>query len=128
MLMWLTQQQTEILGHMSIVFLDDGAGNLVNKTIRISGVNVQIVNGSGTTNNFSPLSNSLRKPCVGITSSRLGCGSSGVEVSDAVALQPVARPRTRSAGRSCFDIVIIESRELCLFGYASHFPKTITKR
>ena len=45
----LTDEEKEILSHMSIVFLDDGFGNLVNKTIRISGVNVQIVNGTGTT-------------------------------------------------------------------------------
>jgi hypothetical protein len=46
----LTQQQREILSHMSIVYLDDGHGNLVNKTIRISGVNVQLVNGLQATN------------------------------------------------------------------------------
>ncbi len=44
----LTPEQREILSHMSIVFLDDGLGGTV-KTIRLTGVNWQIVNGSGTT-------------------------------------------------------------------------------
>ncbi|MFT7463526.1 MAG: hypothetical protein ACI9EF_001870 [Pseudohongiellaceae bacterium] len=35
---------------MSIVMLDDGAGNLVNKTVRFTGVNLQVVNGLGATN------------------------------------------------------------------------------
>ncbi len=47
----LTKQQNEILGHMSIVRLDDGQGGL-RKTLRISGVNVQLVNGLGSTNGF----------------------------------------------------------------------------
>ena len=34
----LTDEQAEILEHLSIVYLDDGAGNLTNKTIRITGV------------------------------------------------------------------------------------------
>jgi len=46
----LTAEQREILSHMSLVYLDDGTGNLVNKTIRITGVNVQIVNGLDGTN------------------------------------------------------------------------------
>lgn len=46
----LTPEQREILGHMSLVYLDDGHGNLVNKTIRITGVNVQLVNGLESTN------------------------------------------------------------------------------
>lgn len=45
----LTAEQKEILSHMSIVFLDDGQGGTT-KTIRISDVNVQIVNGLGATN------------------------------------------------------------------------------
>jgi hypothetical protein len=45
----LTVEQSEILGHMSIVYLDDGFGNLVNKTLLIEGINVQIVSGAGTT-------------------------------------------------------------------------------
>lgn len=45
----LTPEQQEILSHMSIVHLDDGSGNLVNKTIRITGVNVQVVSGAGST-------------------------------------------------------------------------------
>ncbi len=49
----LTPEEKEILGHMSIVYLDDGFGNMVNKTIRIEGVNVQIVNGTGTTEGSS---------------------------------------------------------------------------
>lgn len=44
----LTPEQADILSHMSIEFLSDGAGGVV-KTIRISGVNVQIVNGTGAT-------------------------------------------------------------------------------
>ena len=48
----LTPEQREILSHMSIVYLDDGFGNKVNKTIRITGANVQIVNGLGSTNGF----------------------------------------------------------------------------
>ncbi|MFT7462772.1 MAG: hypothetical protein ACI9EF_001114 [Pseudohongiellaceae bacterium] len=46
----MSTEQQEMLDHMSIVQLDDGAGNLVNKTLRISGINVQIVNGLGATN------------------------------------------------------------------------------
>jgi hypothetical protein len=48
----LTPEQEEILSHMSIVYLDDGAGNLVHKTIRMDGVNLQIVNGLDSTNGF----------------------------------------------------------------------------
>ncbi len=44
----LTPEQREILSHMSIVYLDDGLGGTC-KTIRITGVNVQIVNGLGAT-------------------------------------------------------------------------------
>ena len=44
----LTSEQLEILGHMDIVYLDDGQGGLT-KTIEIHGVNVRIVDGSGTT-------------------------------------------------------------------------------
>lgn len=44
----LTPEQAEILGHLSIVYLDDGQGG-TNKTVRIEGVNVQIVNGLGAT-------------------------------------------------------------------------------
>ena len=42
----VTQEQQEILNHMSLVYLDDGLGGTV-KTLRISGINVQIVNGLG---------------------------------------------------------------------------------
>ncbi len=45
----LTPEQEEILSHMSIEFLDDGQGGMA-KTIRFTRVNVQIVNGLGTTN------------------------------------------------------------------------------
>jgi hypothetical protein len=45
----LTSDALEILQHFSIVELDDGQGGVV-RTIRISGVNVQIVNGLGATN------------------------------------------------------------------------------
>lgn len=53
----ITAEQAEILGHMSLVFLDDGAGNLVNKTIRISGVNLQLVNGTDDTETANGLGN-----------------------------------------------------------------------
>lgn len=45
----VTPAEQEILSHMSIVYLDDGAGGLA-KTIRFSGVNVQLVNGLEATN------------------------------------------------------------------------------
>ena len=45
----LTRDQREILSHFSIEYLPDGAGGL-NKTIRVTGVNLQIVNGLGATN------------------------------------------------------------------------------
>jgi len=45
----LQPDPAEILGHMKIVYLDDGHGGLA-KTIRIEGVNLQIVNGLGATN------------------------------------------------------------------------------
>lgn len=45
----LTSEQSEILGHFELLELEDGQGGLV-KTIRITGVNVQIVNGLGATN------------------------------------------------------------------------------
>ncbi len=48
----LTAEQAEILSHQSIVFLDDGQGGTV-KTLRISGINVQIVNGLEATNGNS---------------------------------------------------------------------------
>ena len=44
----LTLEQFEILRHMSLVTLDDGTGNPV-RTLRITGLNVQIVNGTGAT-------------------------------------------------------------------------------
>jgi len=45
----LTEEQEEILGHMSVVQIptDDAGGTA--KTIRFTGVNVQVVNGLGTT-------------------------------------------------------------------------------
>ena len=47
----ITGEQQEILSHMSIVYLDDGQGGR-NKTIRISDINVQIVNGLDATNGY----------------------------------------------------------------------------
>lgn len=47
----LTADQEEILSHLSIVQLDDGQGGM-NKTLRVSGVNLQIVNGLGATNGY----------------------------------------------------------------------------
>ena len=44
-------QWTQILNHMQIIYLDDGKGGKV-KTLRISGINVQIVNGLGATNGY----------------------------------------------------------------------------
>jgi hypothetical protein len=44
----LTPEQAEILSHMSIVQLPDGQGGTT-KTIRLTGVNLQIVNGTGKT-------------------------------------------------------------------------------
>jgi hypothetical protein len=53
----LTDEQLDILGHMSVEWIDDAKGGLV-KTIRFTGVNVQIVNGLGATNGYpaDPLS------------------------------------------------------------------------
>lgn len=47
----ITPQDLEILSHMSLVDLDDGMGGTC-KTIRFSGVNVQIVNGLDATNGY----------------------------------------------------------------------------
>jgi hypothetical protein len=44
----LTVEQAAILGHLSLVMLPDGHGGQV-ETIRISGVNLQLVNGVGST-------------------------------------------------------------------------------
>ena len=44
----LTNEEKEILSHQSIVYLDDGQGGLV-KSLRIEGINVQIVSGLGKT-------------------------------------------------------------------------------
>lgn len=45
---WIEEKQ-EILQYLSLIELDDGAGGTV-KTIRVTGVNLQIVNGLGATN------------------------------------------------------------------------------
>ena len=45
----LSAEQAQLLKHMSIVYLDDGQGGQA-KTIRFTGVNVQVVNGLGATN------------------------------------------------------------------------------
>jgi len=44
----LTPEQREILAHLSLVELDDGQGGTA-RTLRVSGVNLQVVNGSGQT-------------------------------------------------------------------------------
>ena len=44
----LSPEEREILSHLSIVYVDDGQGGQV-KTLDISGINVRIHNGSGTT-------------------------------------------------------------------------------
>jgi hypothetical protein len=41
----------DMLDHVSIVYLDDGQGGLA-KTVRFSGVNLQVVNGLGATNGY----------------------------------------------------------------------------
>lgn len=63
----LTAEQEEILSHLSIEYLDDGVGG-TRKTIRVSGVNLQIVSGLGTSsgNPANPLSTST------VTSNGLG--------------------------------------------------------
>jgi len=52
----LTLEQQEILGHMSIVYLDDGQGGQV-KTLRLSDINFQVVNGLGTTDTANGVGN-----------------------------------------------------------------------
>jgi hypothetical protein len=52
----LTPEQEEILSHLSIVNLPDGQGGTV-KTIRFSGVNVQVVNGQDATETSNGLGN-----------------------------------------------------------------------
>jgi len=53
----LSDEQAEMLGHMSIEQLPvDDAGNTA-KTIRFSGVNVQVVNGAGRTEELNSLGN-----------------------------------------------------------------------
>ena len=52
----LTLEQAEILSHMSIVHLPDGQAGMC-KAIRISGVNVQVVNGLGSTATKNGLGN-----------------------------------------------------------------------
>ena len=61
----LSAEQREILSHLSLVHLDDGRGGRV-KTLRVSGVNVQIVNGLGATNGY-PLDPESRDPGVTAT-------------------------------------------------------------
>lgn len=53
----LSAEQAEVLEHLSIAYLDDGQGNAL-KTLRIHGVNVQLVNGLRATNGHAadPLS------------------------------------------------------------------------
>ncbi len=52
----LTSEQAEILSHMSIEYLEDGKGGQV-KTIRFTGVNVQIVNGLDSTESINGVGN-----------------------------------------------------------------------
>ena len=62
----LTPEQAEILGHMSIVELPvDNQGSIA-KTVRFSGVNLQIVNGLGATNG-NPANPSAIAPSVTTT-------------------------------------------------------------
>ena len=55
----LTAEQAEILSHMSIVYLDDGTGALVNKTIDLTSVNLRILNGLDATNGYPAHSDSI---------------------------------------------------------------------
>ena len=48
----LTAEEQEILSHLSIVELSLGAGGGTAKTIRVEGINVQVVNGLGATNGY----------------------------------------------------------------------------
>ncbi len=52
----LTAEQREILSHLSIEYVPDGLGGQL-KTIRVTGVNVQIVNGLGNTDSTNGLGN-----------------------------------------------------------------------
>lgn len=52
----LTVEHLEILSHLSIEYIDNGQGGLL-KTIRVSGVNLQIVNGGGVTSVVDGLGN-----------------------------------------------------------------------
>lgn len=52
----LSPEQIEIIGHMSLVYLDDGQGGLT-KTIRISDANLQIVNGLSDTETTNGVGN-----------------------------------------------------------------------
>jgi hypothetical protein len=52
----LTPEQADILSHMSIVRLSDGLGGSV-PTLRITGLNMQIVNGTGQTSSVNKLGN-----------------------------------------------------------------------
>jgi hypothetical protein len=54
----LTAEQQEILSHLSIVNLPDGRGGAA-KTIRLSGVNLQVVNGQDATETTNALGNLL---------------------------------------------------------------------
>jgi len=56
----LTPEQQEILSHLSLVHLPDGQGGTV-KTIRVTGVNLQLVNGLGATNGY-PLDPASQDP------------------------------------------------------------------
>ncbi len=58
---WLNEKK-EILRYLTLVDLDDGAGGSV-RTIRVSGVNLQIVNGLGATNG-NPLGRMSLDPSV----------------------------------------------------------------
>lgn len=52
----LSPDQTEILSYMSIVRVPDGTGSSV-PVLRISGINVQVVNGAGSTDSSNKLGN-----------------------------------------------------------------------
>jgi hypothetical protein len=53
---FVTSDQAEFLSHVTMVDLPDGQGGTV-RTARISGINVQVVNGQGTTDTLNGLGN-----------------------------------------------------------------------
>ncbi len=79
----LTTEEKEILGHMSIVYLPDGQGGPTRKTVRVSGVNWQIVSGSGATNGNDDFPDSVSMTTVnGVGNLIVGCNEMGHPLGD----------------------------------------------